>query len=263
LANDQWDLDWAFERQILHLPVNGRMQKLVLTAGKEAVYDAVDSETGRYLFSFDLGLQNLITSIDLKTGAKSVDPKLIPGDGRTVTVCPHAAGAKSWLPAAYDPPGRVLYVPLVESCKDLIPTRKGHGLLSSDVQWTLRPRPNSDGRYGRLQAVQLETRKTLWTIRQRAPQTTGVLATAGGILFAGALDRWFTAYRADTGMTLWRIRLSDAPYAAPITYLANGKQYVAVVVGSGYGQTETFLPLVPEIQPPATRNSAIWAFELP
>ena len=66
--------------------------------------------------------------------------------------------------------------------------------LSTGVGVNVRPRPDSDGKYGRLQAINLETKKTVWTERQRAPQRTGVLATAGGVVFAGALDRWFTAY---------------------------------------------------------------------
>lgn len=93
----------------------------------------------------------------------------------------------------------------------------------------------------------------------RAP-TSGVLATAGGIVFAGALDRWFTAYDARTGVSLWKIRLSDVPNSAPISYLANGKQYVAVVVGAGIGQAAEFPALVPEIPLPLARSSAIWVF---
>ena len=67
----------------------------------------------------------------------------------------------------------------------------GRGSLSTGVRWTLRPRPDSDGKYGRVQAINLETKKTVWMARQRAPQSTGVLATAGGVVFAGALDRVF------------------------------------------------------------------------
>jgi alcohol dehydrogenase (cytochrome c) len=264
LPNDQWDFDWAFERQIVRLPIDGRMRKLIVTAGKEAIYDVLDAETGHYVFSIDLGLQNFITAIDPKTGAKVVDVKLIPSRARTITVCPHAGGAKSWLPASYDATTRILYVPLVESCMDMIPVADGErGVLSSGVRWALRPPPDSDGRYGRLQAISLETRKTVWVQRQRAPQTTGVLATAGGIVFAGALDRWFTAYDAADGGVLWKSRLSDVPNSAPITYMANGKQYVAVVVGYGGAQAATFPALVPEIRVPSARSSAIWAFELP
>jgi alcohol dehydrogenase (cytochrome c) len=261
--NDQWDLDWAFERQIITLPVDGRGRKLIITAGKEAIYDALDAHTGRYVFSIDLGLQNFVTAIDPKSGAKTIDPNLIPNRSRQITVCPHAGGAKNWLPGSYDPSTRIMYVPLVESCMDMIPVPEGErGALTSGVRWTVRPRPESDGRYGRLQAIDLETRKTVWIQRQRAPQSSGVLATAGGLVFAGALDRWFTAYDAGNGEPLWQVRLSDVPNSAPITYSVNGKQYIAVVVGYGGPQVATFPVLVPEIRMPAAPSSAIWVFEL-
>src|SRR3989449_9351745 len=76
--NDQWDLDWAFERQVIRLPGSGcQTRKLVITAGKPGIYDAVEADTGKYAFSFDMGLQNIITSIDPETGAKTIDEKLI------------------------------------------------------------------------------------------------------------------------------------------------------------------------------------------
>ena len=130
------------------------------------------------------------------------------------------------------------------------------------MRWTLHPRPDSDGRYGRLQAINIETGRVAWIARQRAPQTTGVLATAGGLIFAGALDRVFSAYDSATGVQLWKTRLNDVPNSSPITYMANGKQYVALTVGNGGAQATTFPPLVPEIQNPPDRGAAIWVFEL-
>jgi alcohol dehydrogenase (cytochrome c) len=265
VPNDQWDFDWAFERQLLTLPVNGRDRRVLVTAGKEAIYDALDlADRGRYLFSIDLGLQNFITAIDPKTGAKRIDPKLVPSREREITVCPHAGGAKSWIPAAINPASKVLFVPLVESCMALTPVAQDQrGSLSTGVRWTIKPRDDSDGRYGRIQAIDLTTQKTLWTERQRAPQTSGVLATAGGLVFAGALDRWFTAYDDANGKALWRARLSDVPSAAPISYAVGGKQYIAMVVGFGSAQSLTFPMLTPEIDLPVARSSTIWVFALP
>jgi alcohol dehydrogenase (cytochrome c) len=264
VPNDQWDFDWAFERQLVTLPVNGRDRRVLVTSGKEAVYDALDLNGGRYLFSIDLGLQNFITAIDPKTGAKRIDPSLIPTRERPITVCPHAGGAKSWIPASLNPQTKILYVPLVESCMVLTPAPQDErGSLSTGVRWTVRPTLDSDGRYGRIQAINLATKQTLWTERQRAPQTSGVLATAGGLVFAGALDRWFTAYDDANGKTLWRARLSDVPSAAPISYAVNGKQYVAMVVGYGSAQAITFPMLTPEIDLPVARSSTIWVFALP
>jgi alcohol dehydrogenase (cytochrome c) len=264
VPNDQWDFDWAFERQLLRFTVDGRERTVVITAGKEAVYDALDADGGRYLFSIDLGLQNIITAIDPRTGAKRVDPSLVPSREAPIVVCPHAGGAKSWIPAAIDPESKVLFVPLVESCMDLTPVPADQrGSLSTGVRWTIRPRLDTDGMYGRLQAIDLATRRTLWTARQRAPQTSGVLATAGGLVFAGSLDRRFTAYDATSGKALWQTRLSDVPSAAPISYAASGKQYVAMVVGYGTAHAMTFPMLTPEIDLPIVRSSAIAVFALP
>jgi alcohol dehydrogenase (cytochrome c) len=218
-ANDQWDYDWAFERTVIKLPVNGTSKTVVVTGGKQAIFDAMEADTGKYVFSIDSGVQNVVKSIDPKTGAKRIDVDLVPGDGRSKLVCPHAGGSKSWLPSSYNPDTRMLYVPLVESCMDLTPVPAGgRGSLSTGVRWTLRPRPDSDGKYGRLQAINLQTRKTAWIQRQRAPQSSGALATAGGVVFAGALDRVFAAYDDASGRELWRARLNEVPSSAPISY---------------------------------------------
>jgi alcohol dehydrogenase (cytochrome c) len=262
--NGQWDLDWAFERVVTQLPVHGVERSVVVTAGKQAIFDIVDTETGEYVSSIDLGLQNVVTAIDSKTGAKTVDLNLVPGDGQTKMVCPHVGGGRGWLPTSYDAAARILYLPMVEACMDLVPVPKGErGSLSTGVRWTVRPRPESDGKFGRLQALNLETRQTVWVERQRAPLTTGTLATAGGLVFAGALDRTFAAYDAATGTPLWRTRLNDTPSSAPIAFAADGREFVAVVVGPGGFQSAAYLPLVPEIRNPPDRSATIWVFEVP
>lgn len=265
MPNDQWDLDWAFERQVVQLPgAGGRTRKLVVTSGKPGVYDAVDASSGRYVFSIDMGLQNFITAINPDTGAKTIDPELVPGKGRPIVVCPHAVGGRNWIPGAYNPESQMLFVPAVEACMNMVPLEGGgRGFLSTGIRINLVARAGSDGRYGRIQAINLETRKTAWMARQRAPQTTGVLATAGGLVFAGALDRWLTAYDEADGKTLWKVRLNDVPNSAPVSYMANGKQYVSIVVGYGGVQPSTFAGLIPEVPLPVARSSAIWAFELP
>jgi alcohol dehydrogenase (cytochrome c) len=264
VQNDQWDLDWAFERQLINLPVNGGTKRVVVTGGKEAFYDALDAATGKYAFSFDLGVQNVIASVDPVTGAKTISHQVVMGDGETKTVCPHAGGAKSWIPGSLNPDTKILYVPLVESCMDLIPVTAGErGFLTSGVRVTIRPRLDSDGKYGRFEAINLETRKVVWTDRQRAPQTTGALATAGGIVFDGSLDRYIRAYDDSNGKVLWETRLNDVPSSCPITYSVNGKQYVAVVVGNGGAHAATWPPLVPEIKNPTGGGAQLWVFELP
>ena len=263
LPNDQWDLDWVFERQVVRMPVNGVVRPVIMTSGKQATYDILDAETGKWIYSKDLGLQNIVTSIDPVTGKKTINRETLPGDGKVHMVCPHADGAKSWLPASYNPETKILYIPLVEACMDLTPvTDGGRTLLSTGVSPTVRPRPGSDGKYGRVEAVNMATREVVWTERHRAPVSSGTLDTAGGVIFNGSIDRYFRAYDDQTGKVLWETRLSDVPSDAPIAYAVNGKQYIAIGVGNGGAQATGFTPLVPEIQN-IDRAAAVWVFELP
>ena len=161
-ANGQWDLDWAFERQIVEMNVQGRPQRIVLTAGKQMIFDLVEAETGQYLSSIDLGLQNLVTAIDPKTGKKTTDPNLLPGDGQLKTICPHVSGGRGWMPTSIDTATKVVYLPIVEACMDLVPVERRRDAAAF--------RPASDGRfardqratdnYGRLHVLNVETGKT-------------------------------------------------------------------------------------------------------
>jgi alcohol dehydrogenase (cytochrome c) len=263
MPNDQWDLDWVFEREIVTLPVAGRPTKAVITSGKPGIVDALDVATGRYLFSIDPGLQNIITHIDPETGAKTFNPDLTPGQVKK-TICPSWAGGKGWTPSSVNPKSKVVFMPYNEACMDLTPVLPGEYASLSAGTWTsTRPRPNSDGNVGRLEALDLTKHQSKWVVRQRAPLTSGVLATDGDVVFVGDLDRWFSAYDGTNGKLLWKTRLSDVPDGAPMTYAVNGKQYVAVTVGFGTLHSTGFIPLVPEIQLPRSPSSAVYVFALP
>ena len=130
------------------------------------------------------------------------------------------------------------------------------------MNWGIRPTPTSDGKFGRLEAIDMRTRSVLWTVRQRAPQTSGVLATAGGVVFAASLDRFVRAYASADGALLWEQRLNDVSSSSPLTYSLDGKQYVALVTGQGGFHAGSFAPLVPDLKSPPDRGAAIWVFEL-
>ena len=94
------------------------------------------------------------------------------------------------------------------------------------------------------------------------PFASAALATAGELLFAGDVDRYFYAYDQATGKVLWRTRLNSAPESFPVTFEVNGRQYVAVVVGSGSPFGAASRAYVPEVSA-AAAGVAIAVFELP
>ncbi len=232
LKNDQWDLDWVFERQIATVRIGGRNRKVVMNMGKMGILEAVDAATGAYVFSIDAGTQNIITAIDPATGAKTIDPGRLPDPERPTVYCPGPSGARSWPPTSFSKNTGLLYVPLTEWCMGM--GGKGGSLLSapgSILSAADHPDAVKDGKMGRLQAMDVSGKKLAWTHDLDAPPSASALATAGGVVFTGDLDPSLKAFDDRDGKLLWTARLDNYPSSGVITYSVGQTQYVAVVVG--------------------------------
>ena len=86
-----------------------------------------------------------------------------------------------------------------------------------------------------LRAIDIYTGETVWEIPQQGPQEanySGVLTTAGGLVFYGETGGGFAAVDAKTGKTLWTFHGNQAWRGCPMTYMLNGRQYIAVASGS-------------------------------
>jgi glucose dehydrogenase len=90
-----------------------------------------------------------------------------------------------------------------------------------------------------------------------------VLATAGGVVFAGAFDRVIRAYNDANGKVLWERRLNDVGSSSPITYSVGGKQHMTVVRGQGGFHAASYAVLVPELVSPPDRGAALRVFAGP
>ena len=265
MNRDVWDMDWVFEQSLLTLPVNGRPMKLLVTGGKLAIFDALDRANGKYQFSKDVGLQNLVVRIDPKTGAKTVNPAYeTPKFGQTYYICPSTLGERNWIATSFDPTTDILYVPLLEACMNFHLVQRNAAQVAAggdDIRRSPIPSHGSDGKFGRIEAINLRTGKIVWTLRQRAPIESSMLASAGGVIFSGSHDREFHAYASATGKLLWQTTLNSAPSSSPITYDAGGEQYVAVVAGGGSALDAVANSLTPEIADPSG-STTLWVFKL-
>lgn len=263
MKNDQYDLDWVFDRVIGEIDIGGKRQRVVITGGKEGLFDALDAATGRYLKTVDMGLQDFIVAIDPETGVKTPDPDKLPGrDKGPVFMCPHAGGGRNWSPTSFNPETGLLFVNARDICMELVPAAEG-GFLTTGVNVRYAPRPGSNGLHGVLQALDVETGKVVWETRRRQTPDMGILTTAGGLLFTGWMDRQFVAYNQATGKELWSTGVTGVPNASPITYAVDGKQYVAIVTGHGNPLAFGVPDVIPETQLPPVNSSAIYVFALP
>lgn len=262
MKNDQYDLDWVFDRVIGRVEIDGELRRVVITGGKEGLFDLLDADTGSYIKTVDMGLQDFIVAIDPETGDKTPDPAKLPGRDRPpVFMCPHAGGGRNWSPTSFNPSTRMLFVNARDICMELVPAEDG--FLSSGVNVRYAPRPGSDGMHGVLQAIDLESGEVVWETRRRQTPDMGILTTAGGLLFTGWMDRQVVAYDQATGRELWSSGVTGVPNASPITYAVDGKQYVAVVTGHGNPLAFGVPDVIPETQLPPVNSSAIYVFALP
>jgi alcohol dehydrogenase (cytochrome c) len=256
MPREVWDLDEAFERLLADVPVEGRKRKLSVTTGKMGILDALDRETGEYIFSIDLELDNVVTAINPRTGKRTIDPAKVPKPNTIIEICPSVQGARNWMATAWNPASHTLYLPLAKLCMDYVWSDPGGDFDSTvDNGWKLKPAPVSGGMHGELRAIDLATREVRWSKRTRAVPSSSLLATAGGLLFAGHTDRRFMALDGDTGEVLWETRLASAPNATPVTFTAGDKQFVAIASGGGGDhatQTEQVTPEEPASAPATT-----------
>ena len=261
MANDQYDLDWVFERVIADIEVDGSPRHVVITGGKEGLFDTIDARTGEYIATADMGFQTFITSIDPETGRKTPDPALLPGrDREPVFMCPHAGGGRNWSPSAFAESSAMLFINARDTCMEMRPVEGG--FLTSGVDIYYSAPADSDGNYGILQGIDMKTGEVAWEHRRRAPYNAGVLATGSGLLFTGAMDREVLAYDQATGQQLWRTALPGVPNASPITYSVDGKQYVAVVTGMGNPLAFGLPNFTPETPLPEVNSASVYVFGL-
>lgn len=269
LVNDQWDLDWAFERQIIDLPIDGKMRKTVVTIGKLGMLDALDAATGEFLFSMDMGVQTVVASVDPETGEKFLNPNMaVPDKTKGTFVASNNDGARCWPTLSYNPDTKRLYVPLAKGGMHV--GERGYKLLSADFRLRVSAFPDSDGNMGHLQALDLGTQEFEWRHEQSPPMICSVLATAGGVVFGGDLNGNFLAFDDMTGEVLWQTVLDDQPSSNVVTYSVDGTQYVAVVVGAHNfhvdGWTRTYLGDAEKLGMPVnhslTGGAGVWVFAL-
>ena len=153
---------------LMDLTVNGEARKAVVTTGKLGIIEAIDRTNGQWLWHKETVPQNVVASIDPKTGAKTINPASIPAIGQTTVNCPADPGSRGWPATAYSPKTGMLYLPLNEYCSNTTPTPLDPGQAYTGggrAVFARVPVPGSDGKIGRVDAVKMSDQSTVWSYR--------------------------------------------------------------------------------------------------
>jgi alcohol dehydrogenase (cytochrome c) len=205
-------------------------KKLILQANRNGFFYVIDRMNGKLVRAEPYAKVSWTTAKDASgRPVPAPEGKPTPKGNR---VCPGAAGATNWMSPTYDPLTKLFYVTAREQC-DVFSTAPqpydaGHAYYGSAYF------PNDDAApfYGALRAIDPASGKVKWEWKHPSPTWSGVLSTAGGVVFTGDAEGNFIALDAVSGKALWHFQCGASVYSSPMTYAVDGKQYVAVAAGS-------------------------------
>jgi alcohol dehydrogenase (cytochrome c) len=223
IAHDVWDLDATSPTVLVNVhDKNGKTVPGVLHAGKTGniyVHDRKDCSLIRFTDAM-VSQKGMWT---LPTATAALDPN-------AARMFPGANGGVEWSPIATNPGLNLAYAINLEQ----------------EMTYTIASSPYPNGKLwlggaftnvpggvqaGNVTAVDYNTGKIKWQVKTPQPMIGGILATAGGLVFAGEANGWFKAYDAKSGSILWKFHAGAGVNAPPSSYMAGGKQYIVVAAG--------------------------------
>jgi glucose dehydrogenase len=224
------------ENIVVDMPWKGEMRKLLIHPARNGFVFVLDRETGQVLSAEKFHPHtNWATGYNLETGLPLFnEAKFIHMGQETYDICPSSTGAKEVFPSALSPRTGLLYIPAHNFCMNLQGIEAnyiaGTPYLGADA--IMYPGPG--GYAGELVAWDVAKSRRVWSVKEPYPVQSGVLATAGDVVFYGTTDGWFKAVDARSGEVLWKFKVPSGIVSNPMTYLGpDGRQYVAIYSAIG------------------------------
>jgi PQQ-dependent dehydrogenase (methanol/ethanol family) len=226
--NDDHDWDANQDVVLVDRVWQGQPRKLLIQANRNGFLYVLDRTNGQFLQATPYVHQTWNAGFDANGR-----PKFLPNSGATPegnAVFPSLVGGTNWQAPSYDPTSHWLYLVFNESgnryVRDNTPFEPGKGY------WGGRTLPAGENNYAGIRALDTATGARKWEYKvSQGSLAAGVLATAGGVLFAGTREGNLIALDGKTGQPLWRFQTGGQIASAPISYAVEGKQFIALAAG--------------------------------
>src|SRR5580692_3103958 len=224
--HDEHDWD-ATEIPIL---IDAGGKHLIAQANRNGFFYLLDRSDGKLISANAYGKQTWSDTKDsngLPVAKKEASPTL---EGHTV--CPGALGTTNWYPPTYDPQTNLFYVTSRDQC-DIFSTapqayEAGHAYYGS----AYFPSEDAEPYLGFLKMIDPATGEVKQKFQHNSPTWSGLVSTAGGLVFSGDAEGNFIAFDAKSLKPLWHFQMGGAVYAAPMAFAVDGKEFVAIAAGS-------------------------------
>lgn len=263
-----WDYDGVNE-VVAYTDRNG--EKRYATADRNGYFYVLDRETGDFVsaapfvkdISWASGIDENGRPIFVEENRPGNPAEAADGaKGEVIFASPSFLGGKNWMPMAFSQRTGNFYVPSNEWGMDIwnepITYKKGAAYLGAG--FTIKP--NYEDHIGSLKAINPETGDWVWEYKNEAPLWSGVMTTAGGLVFFGTPEGEFIALDDETGEKLWSFQTGSGIVGQPITWEQDGEQYVSVISGWG-GAVPLWGGEVAKKVNYLNQGGMLWTFKLP
>ncbi len=265
--NDGWDFDGVNE--LITYEQGGR--QLGAKADRNGFFYVMDASTGQLQRAFPFVTKlTWATGINQQTGRpefiadnRPEDPTAVTegAKGKPVFAAPSFLGGKNQQPMAYSQQTHWFYVPAnewgMEIWNEPIAYKKGAAYLGAG--FTIKT--VYEDYIGVLRAIDPNSGKIMWQVKNEAPLWGGVMATGGGLVFWGTPEGYLKAADARTGQVLWQFQTGSGVVAPPVTWEEDGTQYVAVMSGWG-GAVPLWGGEVAKKISMLEQGGSVWVFKL-
>ena len=230
--HDLWDWDSTETSVLVDAPWQGQPRKLMLHADRNGFFYVFDRRDGMLLLAKPF-VKNLTWASGIGSNGR---PILRPNQEPTpegTKVCPSQDGATNWFSPSFNPATGLYYVQTFEKCSiytksDSGDWASGKSYLGGSQRTARDPEPQRI-----LKAIDIRTGTITWALPQPGPAHSwgGTLTTASGLVIFGEDGGALMAVDAASGTPLWSTQTNHMWKASPMTYMFDGKQFVAVAAG--------------------------------
>jgi alcohol dehydrogenase (cytochrome c) len=237
---DPWDYDEVGSHILIDGQVAGDARKLITHSARNGFLYTMERSNGQTVLAKPYFDNILWTKgIDQKTGKPvdynpNLDVQVYSGlqnqtmENRTRKLCPSMSGGNNYWPTAYSPRTKLVYIPAMSSCNEVT---LDPSLSSKAGDWKGATFRHIERNESDMIVADPLTGEIKHKVHVPYPNNSGALTTGGGLVFTGFTDGTFVAYDDTTMEQLWKINMGIGFNAPPMTFEANGKQYVAVLTG--------------------------------
>lgn len=255
--HDIWDMDPTNPVVLFDVEIDGKQRKALGEAGKTGWIYFLDRETGEPLIGIEekevpqLEEQKTSPTQPFPVGDSFVPQEITEEDiardlgdefegtvgsiytpfwDEPITLKPAPSGGANWPPSAYSPETEYFYVLGSDGYIALTREAEEEGKYEEGSSWmgslfvTVTDAPVR----GTITAMDVKTNKIAWQVDWDTSAYSGVLATAGDLIFVGHNDGRLIAFNAKTGEEVWSYKMDAGANAPTVTYEVDGEQYISI-----------------------------------